>query len=85
MLGDVEGYLRWGRGRVLESMNPAGVHTCWGVWECVLGMLEVCAWGAGLASGSGEGRPLGWGLVLGFVQGWADCSVSGLGTWVGCL
>lgn len=43
MLGDAEGSLPWGRGRVLKSLSPAGVHTCWGVWERVLGMLEVCA------------------------------------------
>lgn len=43
VLGDAEGSLPWGRGRVLKSLSPAGVHTCWGVWERVLGMLEVCA------------------------------------------
>lgn len=61
MLGAVEGYLLGGgRGGVLESGNPAGVHTCWG--------LRVC-WGVGLAEGSGECPPLGCGLVLGLRLG----------------
>lgn len=63
-------------GGVLESGNPAGVHTCWG--------LRVC-WGVGLAEGSGECQPLGCGLVLGLRLREVDCSVSGLGMWVGCL
>lgn len=50
----------------------------------ILGVYEVQAWGASWASGV-QRRPLGEGSCWGFVQGWVDVSVSGLGTWVGCL
>ena len=76
MLEDVQGYVPWGRARVLKSQNPAGVH--------ILGVYEVQAWGSSWASGVRR-RPLGGGSCWGFVQGWVDVSDSGLGTWVGCL
>ena len=50
----------------------------------MLGVYKVQAWGASWASGVWC-RPLGGGSCWGFVQGWVDGSVSGLGTWVGSL
>lgn len=57
--GGVEGYLRWGRGRMMESMQSS---RC----ACMLGCMRVLAGDAGSAClGSGECQPLGCGFVLG--------------------